>query len=219
MTAFLAITSGQWDAESYIDVGLAGQWSNNVIAMFEGDASASAVRLQTAAIANLAVTVAKLETNIKPWILIPHVTDITSQTLWEGLDSTYDEFLLIGNNWHNTVDGINVHLHVATGAPPVTISSSGYTGGAASIHWEIATGVGNAATESMNCRIHLFNLSDTARHKQCMVRAAYTNTAGAITQTDFPGKWASATAVTGLRIDFSGGAQDLGRWKLYGRRK
>jgi len=62
MTTFTAITSAQVDAESYIDTTLAGQWSNNFLAMFEGDASASAVRLQTAAIDAAAVTRAKITT-------------------------------------------------------------------------------------------------------------------------------------------------------------
>jgi len=55
MSTYSAITSAQYDAESYIDTTLSGQWVNNVLAMFEGDASASAVRLQTAAIATDAV--------------------------------------------------------------------------------------------------------------------------------------------------------------------
>ncbi len=40
MTAFATITSGQIDAESYIDTTLAGQWSNNLLATIEGDATA-----------------------------------------------------------------------------------------------------------------------------------------------------------------------------------
>jgi hypothetical protein len=54
MTTYSAITSGQIDAESPIDTVLAGQWTNNVLAMFEGDASASGVRLQNPALATLA---------------------------------------------------------------------------------------------------------------------------------------------------------------------
>ena len=45
MTTYSAITAGQIDAESYIDTVLAGQWANNLLAVIEGDASASTVRI------------------------------------------------------------------------------------------------------------------------------------------------------------------------------
>ncbi len=45
MATYQAITTGQTDAESYIDTVLAGQWTNNVLAIFEGDPSAASVRL------------------------------------------------------------------------------------------------------------------------------------------------------------------------------
>jgi len=52
MTTFTAITTAQIDAESYVDTTLAGQWSNNILAVVEGDASASAARIA----GNLAMT-------------------------------------------------------------------------------------------------------------------------------------------------------------------
>lgn len=40
MTTFSSITTGQIDADSIIDTVIANQWSNNLIAVLEGDASA-----------------------------------------------------------------------------------------------------------------------------------------------------------------------------------
>ena len=50
MTTFSAITSGQIDAESPYDTTLAAQHSNNYLAVIEGDASASAHKIQAAAL-------------------------------------------------------------------------------------------------------------------------------------------------------------------------
>lgn len=51
MTTYSAIANSQIDAESYIDTVLAAQWRDNVLAIQEGDASASGVRIQNAALA------------------------------------------------------------------------------------------------------------------------------------------------------------------------
>jgi len=60
MTTLSAITAGQIDSESPLDTVLASQWTNNWISAFEGDATASAHRLQGAAIADNAITEGKL---------------------------------------------------------------------------------------------------------------------------------------------------------------
>ncbi len=44
MTTYSAITSGQKDAESYIDTVLAGQWADNLLAIQEGDATAPKIQ-------------------------------------------------------------------------------------------------------------------------------------------------------------------------------
>lgn len=49
MTTYTAITNAQIDAESYFDTTLAAQYRDNVLAIQEGDASASGVRLQAGA--------------------------------------------------------------------------------------------------------------------------------------------------------------------------
>jgi len=40
MATYQAITTGQTDAESYLDTVIAGQWTNNLLAALEGDPSA-----------------------------------------------------------------------------------------------------------------------------------------------------------------------------------
>jgi len=59
MTTYSAIANTQIDADSYLDTVLAAQWRDNLLAIQEGDASASGVRIQTAALATGAVTYAK----------------------------------------------------------------------------------------------------------------------------------------------------------------
>lgn len=51
MTTYTAIANSQIDADSYLDTVLAAQWRDNVLAIQEGDASASGVRIQNAALA------------------------------------------------------------------------------------------------------------------------------------------------------------------------
>lgn len=59
MTTYSAIANSQIDADSYIDTVIAAQWRDNLLAIQEGDASASGVRIQTNALATGAVTHAK----------------------------------------------------------------------------------------------------------------------------------------------------------------
>ena len=51
MTTYIAITNAQIDAESYIDTVLAAQWRDNLLAIQEGDATASSARIQNGALA------------------------------------------------------------------------------------------------------------------------------------------------------------------------
>ena len=48
MATYSAITTGQRDAESYIDTIIAGQWTNNLLAIQEGDASAPEIHPSSA---------------------------------------------------------------------------------------------------------------------------------------------------------------------------
>lgn len=111
MTTFSAITAGQIDAESFIDTVLAGQWANNVLAMFEGDASASAVRLQaagleqaggseaviTAVIRASAITEAELAANSvhQSEVAISTETDTTNQTTPTAVVLTSSVYLFV----------------------------------------------------------------------------------------------------------------------------
>lgn len=45
MTTYSEITNGQVDAESVVDTTLAGQWTNNLLAVIEGDPTASGARI------------------------------------------------------------------------------------------------------------------------------------------------------------------------------
>ena len=56
MSTFSVITSGQVDAESPYDTVLAGQHSNNHLAIIEGDASASAHRIHPSSALSDAIT-------------------------------------------------------------------------------------------------------------------------------------------------------------------
>lgn len=223
MTAYSAIVAGQVDAESPLDTVVVGSMAYNVIAMFEGDATASGVRLQTNAIAANAVTVAKLADSIKPWIEIESQNLTTESTVdFTGLDSTYDEFMLVLNNVTLSGDGADIHCHVGTGGTP-TYSSSGYTAAGQNFvtiasHWAISTGQGNASTESCNAALHFFSLASTSKYKTCRAWSVFQNTSGAILQHDFFGQWASATAVTALRLDISTGTFSGGQVTLFGRR-
>ena len=88
MTTYTTITTDQYDADSYIDVNLMSALVNNVLAMFEGDASATGVRLQFDALA----------ASLAPWEIIESQTASASSSIdFEALvTGTYNRFMLVG---------------------------------------------------------------------------------------------------------------------------
>ena len=111
MTTFAAITSGQVDAESIIDTTLAGQWANNVLAMFEGDASASGVRLQTGAIEDAAITKVKITT-----ATVSLAGSITTQAYVDIAMTAYCFFPMISTD--SVSSEMPLQAHKTDGASP-----------------------------------------------------------------------------------------------------
>jgi hypothetical protein len=128
MTAYSAILSGQIDAESYVDTVLAGQWSNNWIAAFEGDASASGHRLQTNALeqsgGSEAVTQACIRAaNVGQTELKTNIGNVssgiaTNTALPGGLYGFYPQVK------HSSSGGPNVYLQAAAATAPTSYSTN-----------------------------------------------------------------------------------------------
>jgi hypothetical protein len=208
---FVEYASGDWRCTSYFR---AGGWQAPDI---DDDA------IITAKILDDNVTLPKLEGSIIPWVEIPATTENTSAVYFEGLDTTYDEFMLVISDATVGTDGSEFHVHLGYGATPTYLAASGYTEagtGAGNIAgWWLSNDQGNDAGESCSGYMYLYKIHESAPTK-CICRTAWQDTLGAIQGYDFVGLQSySAGPITALRIDNTTGTQSTGDIKLYGRRK
>jgi len=227
MTTFTAITTAQIDAESYVDTTLAGQWANNVLAMFEGDASASAVRLQILA----------LDDEIKPWIELEQdvITASTAYATFENIDVTnYDQFMVTfdgaqpitaanylvaqfgygGGTTTWWTGGADYSYHTTQ----TTSAAATYAGAAQSATTSLR--IGGAASSNDTGKVNgdiRFNNNDAlsyveAHWKGSSWNSNHKNVVGS-------GSVLDTAQMTAIRLTFSASNIEQGVFTLYGRRK
>lgn len=158
------------------------------------------------------------------YVWLASQTASSSATLdFSGLDtSTYKSFILILRNVIPATDNVNFYLRVGTGAGP-TYQTTGYVnvggGSTAAItmqqnDFSTLFQVGNDANLGISGSILISSL-DGADFK--MATGDLTARATAVLQVGFvDGYWATATAITALRIMFSSGNVASGTVDLYG---
>jgi hypothetical protein len=82
----------------------------------------------------------------------------------------------------------------------------------------LSTGLGNAATESLNGQLTLMNPSGTAYHKLVISEVVYINDAGVMISGRTAGRRASTADVDAIRLMMSSGNIATGTFALYGIR-
>jgi len=240
MTTLTAITSGQIDAESFIDTTLAGQWANNTLATLagqwanntlaisEGDASASAYR----------ILIAALEDSIKPWVLIEEIEAASDATIdFEAL-GTYDRYMIVIDDGHPATDGVHLSMRVGTGGTPTyqtadyryctqsnkvddvddTFTQSNQTS-TAQMLLTVSNSIGNAAPERVQSIITFSEPLNAVGDKLFKACTQHLGTTGIAAYSNMNvGSWDSQTAITAIRLYFSSGNVDHGKFSLYGLR-
>jgi hypothetical protein len=153
-----------------------------------------------------------------------------------GIDSTYDEYILVGIDIVPATDGAVAWLRVSTdggssyaaGAGNYqwlqTSTNNGSTGTAASTgdtEIEISQTIDTAANKAFNFKLTIYNPAGSSYHKQIMGTSSYEdNGIGDPEHLTFSGYYEGATsAVNALRVLMSSGDIASGTIRLYGVKK
>jgi hypothetical protein len=205
MATYAAILSSQTDAESYIDTVLAGQWTNNLLAIVEQDSSASAVWVKGS------------------WIEIGDSGVIASAATvdFEGIDATYEMLMAVFDGVRPATDGAFFRGRVGTGGTPTYQTGTVYYGNTAD-HLRVGhvvTGIGNASGESLSGRAEIFGHDDSDNYTRLVGEIVSSSGAGVITPATAKSDYSANTLVTALRFYMSSGNIASGRIRLYGLKK
>lgn len=221
MTTYTATTSGQIDAESPIDVTLAGQWTNNLLAIQEGDDTAPALATKTGA--------------SMPLLEAPTDASNDSSIDFTGLTDGYPFYMFIFDSVLPATDNVGMQLQISQSASFLTSSynyfhnnrelasspASDVSGANATTiinMMNIATSyIGNASAEGIAGRL-IFHNPDNSKYAKVEWVVQYTNGSG----TGWTG-WGAGmnysspgTGYDGLRFKFSTGNVSSGRFRKYG---
>lgn len=158
-------------------------------------------------------------------------TVATSQSSLEftGIDNTYKKYEIDIINATLTSDNQSFKFQVGTGAGPTfqttnyahhvinpVSSSSAYVGSASASNSEIPLhiSVGNAAGESLNAVISIYNPADTSFYTNIVLTGVASDQAGSIVAIAGGGRWESTVAVTATKLFSTSNIS--GTFKLYG---
>lgn len=158
-------------------------------------------------------------------------TVATSQSSLEftGIDNTYKKYEIDIINATLTSDNQSFKFQVGTGAGPTfqttnyahhvinpVSSSSAYVGSASASNSEIPlhVSVGNAAGESLNAVISIYNPADTSFYTNIVLTGVASDQAGSIVAIAGGGRWESTVAVTATKLFSTSNIS--GTFKLYG---
>lgn len=163
--------------------------------------------------------------------------DFNASNAASAFDGTYDRLVLYVSAAKPATDDVEFWIRIGTGAGP-TYQTSGYKwiasliapsdgvatqGSASDTNIKIGnTGVngavGNAAGENISATIQFDNPSD-ANFMQVMFDAAYHRAGNEPSRVSGSGHYATAGAVTAIRLMFESGNITSGRFALYGIKK
>lgn len=160
------------------------------------------------------------------WIASVTASSVTNVTFNNNITSTYDNYLILGENIIQQTNTAILQLQVGTGATP-TYQTSGYVGGIISIgSYSGSTstidcfasgGANNNTTRTESIFVTINTVNSAANDKVIKVISSYqTASASTITGAIVVGNWESATVVTSIKILMSSGNLVSGTFKLYG---
>lgn len=168
------------------------------------------------------------------WIQISENTlnNTASTTDFTGLDSTYRAYVLVFRNVKPATDGANFLLRMSTDGGSTFISTNTYlyhspalTSGATTYASNVSAGAstillfsgeGNAASESLNGKVELWNLQSTANMKDVTWHLIGKDTSGNLIGGAGFGFQQTTSAVNAVRILTNGGNLASGTITLYG---
>lgn len=175
-------------------------------------------------------------------ILLSTATASASATVdfTSSIDSTYDEYVLVGVGVVPATDAVAAYIRVSEDAGStwksaatdykysgyvygISAGAGGSAGGATSAQIELSHGttVGNASTKGFNFKLHFFKPSSTALHKTFEATPIGYETSGGDYYTLIKAGTYIGTvnAITGIRFLFSSGNISSGNFYLYGVKK
>ncbi len=163
-------------------------------------------------------------------VLITETVAVSQSSLeFTGIDSTYKKYEIDIINATLTSDNQSFKFQVGTGAGPTfqttnyahhvinpVSSSSAYVGSASASNSEIPLhiSVGNAAGESLNAVITIYNPADTSFYTNIVLTGVAADQAGSIAAIGGGGRWENTTAVTATKLFSTSNIS--GTFKLYG---
>lgn len=163
-------------------------------------------------------------------VLITETVAISQSSVeFSGIDNTYKKYEIDVINATLTSDNQSFKIQIGTGAGPTfqttnyahhvinpVSSSSAYVGSASASNSEIPlhVSVGNAAGESLNAVISIYNPADTSFYTNIILAGLASDQAGSIAVIAGGGRWENTTAVTAVK--FFSTSNVSGTFKLYG---
>ena len=171
------------------------------------------------------------------WNLISTTTISSDATVSvTGMDGTYINYVMILNNIHPENNDIHLQARAIIGGSAYTTgnyfsivehsrtgnNSNEFDNNEGQTYWTLThdgNGMGNAASDSMNMIINIYNPSDTTFEKHIQTQATYNHSiVNNMTARSYGlnAIHSIASAITGIQFLPSGGNLDTGTIKLYG---
>lgn len=237
MATYSAVTSGQIDSESPLDVTLAGQWTNNLLAVIEGDASAP--KIASAALADYPFAAGSDVTGVA-WVLLDSWTPTAVNSkdfTWS--ESLYSSIMVVIEAVSPATDGASLYAYVGynnggtffSGTADYQLARDTYTNttytaisGVSSTEIDLSSGgVGSGTGEGLAAVLNLEGAAG-ATQNGCPVIHAHTSFRTAANDEKVTRFWgqlweavAATTAMDSIRLQWSSGNFDPnGKVYVYG---
>lgn len=148
-----------------------------------------------------------------------------------NLSSTYDNYLVVCENWFPANNGVTGQVRVGTGAGP-SYQSTSYIGvigdmqgstvscaasGTTAINMCKSVAMSSTTSTTVGCfEMMVTNVNNATNNKSMRGTCTYNTTGSAVGVGVFSGNWQNATVLTSLRFLMSAGNIATGVFKLYG---
>lgn len=208
MATYSAITTGQTDAESPLDTVLASQWTNNLLAVVEGDATAPKI----------------------PWIYISSGTVSAAASLdIADLTTDFRAYALVFDDLTPATDSVSFSLRTSTdnGSTFTSTAASyghsrcdtaGLVTGVSDTTIELLTGGGNLTGEIIGGLVYILNPMDSGGRTRVLSNINYVDATSTNRHVSGGGNRAAAEANDAIRFFFSAGNIATMNYSFYGIR-
>lgn len=214
MTTETVLVSTDWDPESPITTTVAGAWSQNWIAGFEGNSTTKVNKTALAA-------------DLAPWILLDSasVSSVSSIDFPTVFTTSYDIYRIFVWDIIPATNGVNLYLRVSIDGSTFLTTSiywQDYSGtGATSSRFNIsgAASLYNSVYMPSHFEITFFQPTDAANYKG-MASIGLARTSTSVTKVNLAGSVQdNSNDLTGFQLVMSSGNIAEGKVAIYGLRK